>query len=700
MNAKIFEDAFAFFPYGVQYHRAPTPLPDEWEGDLRAIAAAGYTHVQYRPQWRWHERERGTRIWSDLDRLFDLAAANGLRVVLKPMLETAPDWVFSDLGGTRIGFHGIPIKPIAHGAYYVGGWWPCFDNPEVAAAAEAFVAELITRYVKHPALWFYDAWNEPVSRPIGQCQCAHSVASYRQWLTRRFGSVQHLNDFLGKAWTSLETVEPPSAAADYAEMFLWRQWAADAVAEHVAQVARTIRRSDAGAFILVHAGSPTITQDPVCATSDDVANSRETDRFGSSFGIPLHPQTPLEHAAPDFQSDWLRRVDPHYWVHEFYPNKGGWCIPPHPATLRRLVWMAIAGGLRGLTYWQYRSERVGCETNGFGIREIDGTQTARGEVVEAIGQKLATLGPALAQSQRGKARVALLHSRESDIIARLQHLTPWPADVAQEGASDGHFYKQAIKAAHALYLMEGYEVDWVLPGDDLSLYPLIHLTACEMISAPLARDLEAYVEKGGRLIVEFPFACRDANTWVSLRRPGLGLEALLGVFEARREKVSQPQPVTFSSGCEVQATGWRIDLIPREGAEPMAWWQDGAVAGVSHPKGEGRVVALGANLSLAFADHWEDPVRPRFREVLHLIGAPIPESNTEGVWVRRRQSRTGDFLFIFNVSNETKAIPLPEPTATVIEAEGARQEGMSLVLSPGGCWVAQMAPTGRNPDTL
>ncbi len=45
-------ETFDFFPYGCQYHRAPTPPSGEWEGDLAEIARAGYTHVQIRPQWR------------------------------------------------------------------------------------------------------------------------------------------------------------------------------------------------------------------------------------------------------------------------------------------------------------------------------------------------------------------------------------------------------------------------------------------------------------------------------------------------------------------------------------------------------------------------------------------------------------------------------------------------------------------------
>jgi len=109
-----------------------------------------------------------------------------LQVSLKPQLETAPDWVFTELGGEKIGFYGIPIRPFALGACYVGGWWPCFDNPHVVSAASGFVTKLVQRYHRHPALWMYDCWNEPMSRPMGQCQCSHSTESYRRWLKQRY----------------------------------------------------------------------------------------------------------------------------------------------------------------------------------------------------------------------------------------------------------------------------------------------------------------------------------------------------------------------------------------------------------------------------------------------------------------------------------------------------------------------------------
>ena len=68
---------------GIQYYRAPTPPPDEWEDDLRRIRELGFDFIQLRSQWRRHEKARRQYDWTDTDRLMDLAHENGLKVAFK-----------------------------------------------------------------------------------------------------------------------------------------------------------------------------------------------------------------------------------------------------------------------------------------------------------------------------------------------------------------------------------------------------------------------------------------------------------------------------------------------------------------------------------------------------------------------------------------------------------------------------------------
>ncbi len=134
-----------FFPhynYGTQYYRAPTPLPSEWEDDLKNMKATGIDTIQLRIQWRWNEPAEGRYEFDDIDELFRLAEKYDKKVIIKFMMETAPDYVFHKYGGTRVDMHGIPLSRGGHGAFYVGGWWPCFENPDVMRKALDFVGLL------------------------------------------------------------------------------------------------------------------------------------------------------------------------------------------------------------------------------------------------------------------------------------------------------------------------------------------------------------------------------------------------------------------------------------------------------------------------------------------------------------------------------------------------------------------------------
>ncbi len=693
-QGKSFEEHLGFFPYGTQYHRFPTPLPEEWDGDLAEIARAGYTHVQYRPQWRQHERVRGNCAWDELDRLFDLAAGNNLRVVLKPMLETAPDWVYYELDGTRIGFHGVPLSPHANAAYYVGGWLPCFDNPHVVEAAARFVRALVARYREHPALWMYDAWNEPRSRPMGQCHCPHSRDSYRRWLKDRYGAVEALNRHLGKAWTSFESLNPPTESNDFTEMHLWRTWAGFTVSEHVRFVCDAIRSEDPDGFILAHVGACTVLQDPICDTSDDVQNARHSDRYGCSVPIEHHPRAPLDHSMLEFQLDWMRRVDSLYWAHEFYTNTSCWSRPPTPETLRRQIWTVIGAGAAGFTFWQYRSERFGWESNGYGMRNIDGTSTPRSDVADEIALTLKNKGDALIGATRTPARVRILHCRDSDMVSRLEAVGVGQVGQLQaENITIDFPYKRGLRSTHFLYQSLGEETDYVVPGDDLAEARALHVSAVEVMTEATADWLREYVGSGGALIVEYPFASRDERTWVSPDRPNHGLQDLLGCREAGRVITGGDfeDVVEFPGSVCVRASNWRVELAPTSG-EILAAWSDGAPAVVRNKYGKGTVLALGINLSLAFGNGtWEDPAREAFAWVARQTGLEPPSWAHPTVWVRRRISCEYEIWIVTNVSHEPQEIPLPAAPLDVWVAAGCTIGASDrLVLKGGAVWVAQM----------
>jgi len=637
-----------FFPFGTQYYREPTPLPSEWAKDLKNISKAGYTHIQLRPQWKWHEKEQGNYTFDDIDALMDLAHKNNLKVIIKPMLECAPDWIFRNYEGHRVGFNGIPMPPFSHGAFYVGGWLPCFDNPHVEKYAFEYSKTIAERYNDHPALWFYNAWNEPRSRPAGQCQCEHSKESYRNWLRNKFGTIENMNAIYGKAYTSFELIDPPASANDYVEMLLWRDWATYAVSQHVKIVYDGIKSVDSSKKVMCHVGCCQMINDSLFDSTDDVLNASVVDFYGTSFPVALHPKNLLDMNGANLVGDWLRCVDENFWVQEFYPNEGEWGRPPKKEELRRILWSALSTGTNGFTFWQYRSERLGNETNGWGMREINGNATERSQVCDEIAQKLVKYGSILKDTKRRKPKIAQIFHKDSDVLSRLQSCKE--AFMIDEKPGGDNFYKRALAANHFLFgtsLVGG--IDFVTWEKDFTDYKAITLASNEIITETMANKLRDYVKAGGNLIIEFPFACRDENTWVSLERPNNKLEDLLG-FKEKSRITSDDEVAEFEQLSQITNLPWYIECEPKKDAIIFGKWNTGAPCAVKNKYGKGCVYSLIASPSLVYKGEYSAPANSISKYILSDIG--FEHVLPTGLSIKIRENEKHSIMFIFNYSNE------------------------------------------------
>lgn len=96
--------------YATQYYRAPTPLKNEWGEDIAKPSELSLDAFKIRINWRWNEKSEGNYDFSDVDEFFDIAEKNGKKVIIKFLLECAPQYVFDKYGGTIIGPKGEEIR--------------------------------------------------------------------------------------------------------------------------------------------------------------------------------------------------------------------------------------------------------------------------------------------------------------------------------------------------------------------------------------------------------------------------------------------------------------------------------------------------------------------------------------------------------------------------------------------------------------
>src|SRR5437762_13824068 len=82
------------FPYGAVYFRKSNPPEQDWARDHQTAARIGMNTFRHWFMWSAIEVAPGKYDWRDYDRMMDLAAQNGIKVVIAEFITAAPEWAF------------------------------------------------------------------------------------------------------------------------------------------------------------------------------------------------------------------------------------------------------------------------------------------------------------------------------------------------------------------------------------------------------------------------------------------------------------------------------------------------------------------------------------------------------------------------------------------------------------------------------
>lgn len=638
--------------YGVQYWRPPTPTRGEWDDDLKNIKAAGFNLVKIWLIWRWHERVEGSWIWDDSDEIFRLCEKHGLLVNANIIMDYAPEWAFRKFGCYRLGPNGEKLFNGGCGWFPISGCWPCYDGDGVRTAGERFITQLALRYNDNPQLHSWDVWNEPKNLGLYDCFCDHSKSRYREWLKSRYGNIESYNQIYGKAWGSFAEVEPPGEMKDYTEMLNWKEWAMFRVSDQLEWVAGAVRAVDGNHKVISHAGMCLPLAEAIGASSDELSNSEQVDFYGSSLSCESEEE--CAQGRVGLICDWIRSVSPYYWINEIYPRLPNWCRSfgsiaeknISPAALKLMVWECIARGAGGTIFWQYKNERMGVESDGFGLIQLDGTDDGHLEVASHIGKVIAANNELFLNLKREKADVTLLYDLKSDIVSNIED-----HDYFQ-GAD--YSYKRALTGSYKLFWQNGINVDFVDTRhiERILEYKAVYLPLPVVMQEGTAEMLKRYIENGGTVISEAYLASRQSNTWISRTIPGCGLDEVFGVIE-KQQVVSEKTRKMSAFGIDLNAVRVFSTLHPTKAAA-VGHWEDGSPALTVCNYGKGRAIMIGASLGITGS------VSAR-RLLGDLLGeySGLKCSRMYGlVKVERLKTSDGWLLFVFNYENQSQDVVL------------------------------------------
>ncbi len=665
--------------HGTQYYRAPTPLPAEWEGDIANFEAFQLDAFQIRINWRWNERVEDQYDFSDIDKLLELAKKYNRKVIMKFLLECAPQYIYEKYDGTRIGPKGELLRPGSHGAFY-GGWMPCFTNPMVKERAAKFVEACASRYAGNESIILWNAWNEIRNRPIEECFCPHCRREFGKFLQTKFGTIEALNAHYGAAEESFEAINLPSTAHGYWDLFEFKKFKGSAcLANNLQFVYDAIRKFDKTTPIMAHTGVCSAFQETIGDVCDDFTVSKAVDFWGTSLPFDTNMDTPDNRLNMLLLTDFLRSVDKNYFIHEIYPGLGMFRAYDTPFDLKFKLYSGLAGGAKGLVYWQYRAERVGYENDCAGIMNMDGTPREVAYAARDFGVHLKKDMRYFVNASPEKSQAAIVFDFDSLLIGEIAETCL--EDFNLKRSTGRAYYKHAHTGLYRLLHDAGYRADYVgiTNPEQFGNYKMLFFPYCTMLDPSVIPYLEEFLKNGGIIYADEGFAMRQRNTWMQIY--DLDTKPILNArLRFRRETTEADTLVVGGELTKIlpYQTEYRVD-----GGTALKQFQNGADAMFEVRCGKGTLYLNGFSTGYSYFSTLEKGWISHIAAIMQKAGIrkePYGDF-ANSVYVRRMNGPEGKIIFLFNQSDTERILPLDaEPLSYGADA---RIEHREMHVKPG-----------------
>ena len=517
------------FLYGAQYYRAPTPDDSCWTGDLRRMRELGMNNAKFWPQWRWaHRRDRF--VWDDLDRLFDLAHAEGLGVTLNTVFDVAPVWLYERFPDAKpVRNDGRVIEPYTVGHRQIGGHpGPCYNHPGARIERQRYMTACVERFRSHPAMRYWDVWNEPeLCFPQRNpdlaglaCYCANCQTGFRGWLVQRYGTIGKLNAVWGRCYDAWDEVEVPRNPHTITDFIDWRMFHVATMTAEATWRLDLVKRLDPAhpAYLHVVPNNGPIFNTLGCATDDHALAKACDGIFAASMnGQPIW-MVPVASAGAGGV----------LWNVESHVNGGQTTMHQGQRTLSDLLhdWVPQIGlGTTGFLFWQFRAEVLGLESPAWGVVRPDGSDRPVTKAAADFRRLLGDHADALTRCSPQQATVGIWHSQENELFSWSVHGSLDHFNAGQQAWLDLAWARNLPVAFIPSCLALG--------GTGLESLRVLVMPSPYLLGQAEADALAAWVEAGGVLITEAHLGAYDRDRGRhSTTVPGLGLAARFGIRES------------------------------------------------------------------------------------------------------------------------------------------------------------------------
>ena len=643
---------------GVAYY--PEHWPKElWQDDLRRMKKAGIEAVRVAEfAWAIFEPADGVFDFTMFDAFLDLAAREGVRVIMGTPTATPPAWLTQA--------HPEVLNRAIDGSAYQHGLRRHYNysSPVYKLYTARIVEQLARRYGHHPAVIGWQIDNE-LNCELDVFYAERDHEAFRAWLKERYGTLARLNEAWGTTfWSETYT--------DWEQVHLPRKTPNDSLNPHQALDEKRfisencIRFAELQSRILREHIAPGqfVTTNGMFGHLDSHAL---TERALDWFTYDSYPNFGTFVPTADGDRSWsvsldrVRSVCPHFGIMEQQSGAGSWhdrmrSRAPRPGQARLWAFQSAAHGADYISFFRWRTCTYGNEIYWHGILSYDNRDNRRlAEITRFISdmRKIGNLAGAEYVSE-----VGMLFDYDNE----------WDGerDVYVGGLRRDSEAAITRAAAHLHTPIDHVCMDHA-SEEQLGKYRVLIWPHPTIVSEEAAKKLERYTAAGGTLILGARSGYKDTDGHCPMTvTPGL-LRGLAGV-EVDDFTLLQPDldDVTVCLGdTRLKAAGC-CDLLTPVTARPIAVFESAEYPNGDCAAAENR---FGKGVCVYYGSGFTDEV---LKALLERYGALTPAKDVlelpDSCELTIREKDGKRWYFALNYGAET-AVTLKEKMTDLLTGE-------------------------------